>query len=55
MTSGFLPKADTVTAGRHVSKVPIGDMNLQMKPPTEAALLRRLASERGFLSATLFN
>jgi hypothetical protein len=23
MTSGFPPKADTVTAGRHVSKVPI--------------------------------
>jgi hypothetical protein len=26
MTSGFLPKADTVTDGRHVSKVPTAEM-----------------------------
>jgi hypothetical protein len=30
MTSGFPPKADTVTAGRHVSKVPKPEINRTM-------------------------
>jgi hypothetical protein len=28
MTSGLPPEADTVTAGRHVSKVPFADMRV---------------------------
>jgi len=36
MTSGFPPEADTVTDGRHVSKVPTGDIgsHRQMKEAT---------------------
>ena len=37
MTSGFPPEADTVTDGRHVSKVPIGDMVRLLENEREAA------------------
>jgi hypothetical protein len=30
MTSGLLPEADTVTAGRHVSKVPEADIRKRL-------------------------
>jgi hypothetical protein len=41
MTSGFPPEADTVTDGRHVSKVPRGDIGIasanEKRPPQLAA------------------